>query len=178
MNAIDPPTTLDTLANPSAATPVTCPVEDAPPETPDTPPDDQVKQAEYDRYFGWQRRSDAGKCLKPLTAEGIEGERKRRQKEVSGAVTFQKGREPAVHAAGIMAFGRKVLLGTFPTYGDAALAFNTAVELLPGEFDPADKLDETWLADVSTAEDVRRRVREALEDAGVLADEGVEFGAG
>lgn len=120
----------------------------------------------------------AGNCLKPLTAEYFERERRQRQKAVSGVVTLRDGRERAVHVAGIVAYGRKVLLGIFPSYGDAVLAFNTAVELLTGEYDPADKLDQMYLAGVTSAEDVKRRVREALEDAGVLAEEEVEFGVG
>jgi hypothetical protein len=106
-----------------------------------------------------------GNCLKPLTAEYLESHRKAQQRARSGAISVGNA-GGYTHAAGIMAHGRKIFLGTFNSWKEAAFAFNRAVDLLPGEYDPSDKYEDVSL-DLLTRVRIETSVRERFEAAGL-----------
>lgn len=118
----------------------------------------------------------AGRRLHPVTPGQLDEERKRRQRERSGVRSVQSGPHgDPVHVAGIMAYGHKVLLGTCPTLGEAVLAFNTAVDLLPEEYAISDKINEEMPLDSAAADKIRRAVIDRLRSEGLLPEEEVEF---
>lgn len=115
-----------------------------------------------------------GNCLKPITAEYLESHRKAQQKARSGAISVGNG-DDWTHVAGVMAHGRKIFLGTFNSWKEAAFAFNRAVDLLPGEYDPSDKYQ---VADpgLETKLRIGNIVWERLEAAGLKGQLEPEYG--
>jgi hypothetical protein len=108
-----------------------------------------------------------GHCLKPLDAEYLESHRKTQQKARSGAKSISCG-DDCTHVAGIMAYGRKIFLGTHNTRAEAVFAFNRAVDLLPGEYEASDKYEADGEAlDPTTRVRIENAVRLIFEAHGL-----------
>lgn len=110
----------------------------------------------------------AGHCLKPLPVEYLESARKAEQRAMSGVHSFSRA-GTTIHGAGIVAHGKKIFLGTFQTREEAVFAFNRAVDLLPGEYDPTDKYEDVDL-DLLNRVRIENAVRELFEAAGLKGD--------
>lgn len=110
----------------------------------------------------------AGHCLKPLPAEHLEAVRKTEQRAMSEVRSLSKAGS-SIHAAGIVAHGKKIFLGRFQTHEEAVFAFNRAVDLLPGEYDPTDKYEDVDL-DLLIRVRIENSVRELFEAAGLKGE--------
>jgi hypothetical protein len=73
------------------------------------------------------------------------------------------------HVAGVIAHGRKIFLGTFDTREEAVFAFNRAVDLLPGEYDPSDRYGDVTL-DLFTRIRIENAVRDIFEAHGLSGE--------